>query len=268
MSLNAQKSPPLVDLLVEIRDGTAILTIDRPEYRNALGLDLAASLLRTFDALERDQSVRAIILTGQGEGFCAGAQLGSLINPDGMDHEEQLHVVREFNRVAQRMRELDLPIIGAINGAAVGGGAALALSCDIAIASEKANYYFAFGRVGAAACDMACTYLLPRIVGTMTAQYWFMTGATVGAEEGRKHGLFIDVVSPDQLLDRALEIAKRIQVATPRRAAAISKQAVLRGQDSDFQSSLTYETYLQSYLFTTDEHRTRLGKLMTSLGQR
>lgn len=267
MSSTPKKSE-LPDLQIEIREGTAILTIDRPQYRNALGLELAASLLQTFDTLERDLSVRAIVLTGRGEGFCSGAQLGSLIDPNGMDHEAQLHVVREFNRVAQRMRELDLPIIGAINGAAVGGGAALALSCDIAVASEKASYFFAFGRVGAAACDMACAYLLPKIVGTVIAQHWFLTGATIGAEEGRRHGLFVDVVAPERLLERALEIAQRIQTAAPRRAAAISKQVVLRGQDIDFQTAAIYETYLQSYLFTTDDHRTRLGALMSSLSKR
>lgn len=256
------------DLRLECRDGVAIVTIDRPHSRNALGTALAADLIRLLDDLERDQGVHAIVLTGAGPVFCAGAELGALIDPAGCDQERQFSVVRDYNRVVQRLRELDLPVVAAVNGAAVGGGAALALACDIAVASEKASYFFAFGRVGAAACDMACAYLLPKIVGTMMAQYWMLTGATVGAEEGRRHGLFVDVVAPGHLLDRALEIAGRIAVAAPRRATAISKQAVLRGQDADFQTCATYEAYLQSYLFTTDEHRDRLSTLMSTLSQR
>lgn len=256
------------DLRLECREGVAIVTIDRPQSRNALGNEMAVDLIRVLDDLERDQGVHAIVLTGAGPVFCSGAELGALIDPAGCDQERQFNVIRDYNRVVQRLRELDLPVIAAVNGGAVGGGAALALACDIAVASEKANYFFAFGRVGAASCDMACAYLLPKIVGTTMAQYWMLTGATVGAEEGRRHGLFVDVVASELLLDRALEIAKRIAVATPRRAAAISKQAVLRGQDADFQTCATYEAYLQSYLFTTDDHRIRLSTLMSTLGKR
>ena len=253
------------DLWLECREGTAILTIDRPASRNALGLALAADLIRVLDELERDEGVRAVVLTGEGSVFCAGAELGALLDPAGMAHEKQFRVIRDFNRLTQRLRDLDLPVIAAVNGAAVGGGAALALACDIAVASEKASYYFAFGRVGAAACDMACAYLLPKIVGTVVAQHWFLTGATVRAEEGQRRGLFVDVVQPERLLDRALEIAAQIAAASPRRAAAMSKQVVLRGQDADFGTCATYEAYLQSYLFTTDEHKERLAALMASL---
>ena len=255
-------------LWLECRDGAAILTIDRPESRNALGGTLACDLVHALDDLERDQGVHCVVLTGAGSIFCAGAELGSLLDPQGIEHERQFGMLRDFQRLTQRIRELDLPIIAAVNGPAVGGGAALALACDIAVAAEEASYFFAFGRVGVAACDMTCAYLLPKIVGTVVAQHWFLTGATVRAEEGLRHGLFVDVVPSERLLERALEIAAQIAVATPRRAAAISKQAVLRGQDMDFQSCATYEAYLQSYLFTTEEHRQRLAALMSTLKKR
>lgn len=255
-------------LWLECRDGAAILTIDRPESRNALGGTLARDFVHVLDELERDRGVHCIVLTGAGSTFCAGAELGTLLDPQGIEHESQFGMVRDFQRLTQRVRELDLPIVAAVNGPAVGGGAALGLACDIAVASEEASYFFAFGRVGAAACDMACAYLLPKIVGTVVAQHWFLTGATVKAEEGLRHGLFVDMVPSDRLLERALGIAAQIAVATPRRAAAISKQAVLRGQDMDFQSCATYEAYLQSYLFTTEEHRQRLATLISALNKR
>lgn len=254
-------------LRCECRDGVAILTIDRPETRNALGTNLWSDLIRILDDLERDDGLRAVILTGAGTTFCSGAELGALIDPDGaIGQEEQFRVVRDYSRVVQRLRDLDLPVIAAVNGSAVGGGAALALACDIAIAAREANYFFAFGRVGASACDMTCAYLLPKIVGTVVAQHWLLTGARIGADEGLRHGLFVEVVERDALLECALRIAGRIGESSPRRAAAVSKHAVLRGQDADFQTCATYEAYVQSYLFTTDDHRERLSKLLASLG--
>jgi len=268
MTLSTSQNTSCADgLRLDRRDGVVILTIDRPETKNALGASLWSDLIRALDDLERDNGIRAIILTGAGSTFCSGAELGVLIDPDGaIDQEVQFRIVRDYNRLVQRLRELDLPVIAAVNGSAIGGGAALALACDIAIAAREANYFFAFGRVGAAACDMACAYLLPKIVGTVVAQHWLLTGAQIGADEGLRHGLFVEVVERDALLECALKIAAKIGEASPRRAAAVSKQVVLRGQDTDFQTCATYEAYVQGYLFTTDDHRERLNSLIASLG--
>ena len=250
------------NILVERRDGVAIVTLNRPNERNPLGLDLADHMLDILEDLERDGNLHAVILTGAGSVFCAGAELGKVLHPDGIDSEQQYLHLRGFSRVVQRVRDLDLPVIAAVNGAAVGGGAALALACDIAIAAEGASYYFAFGRVGAAGCDMGCSYFLPKLVGTIRAKHWLLTGATIGAEQGRIEGLFVDICPRDQLLGRALDIAAQIKIATPRRAAAITKLAVARSEDADFQTCIAYETHLQNYLFTGDEHKIRLQSLL------
>jgi enoyl-CoA hydratase/carnithine racemase len=136
------------------------------------------------------------------------------------------------------------------------------MACDIAVASDKARYFFAFGRLGAAACDMGSSYLLPRIVGSVRARHWLLTGASVEAEAGRAAGLFVDVVPGEHLLDAALAIAASIKQATPRRAGAASKLAIARGEDTDLQSCLSYEAYVQNYLFSTDDHKSRLRALM------
>jgi len=136
------------DILVEQREGVAIVTLNRPHERNPLGLAFPDQMLGVLQQLDDD---------------------------------------------------LELPVIAAVNGAAVGGGAALAMACDIAVASDRARYSFAFGRLGAAACDMGCSYLLPRIVGSVRARHWLLTGASVDAEAGRAAGLFVDVVSGEQL---------------------------------------------------------------------
>jgi enoyl-CoA hydratase/carnithine racemase len=253
------------DLRIERQDGAAILTITRPRAANSLGLKLAARLSSALECLESEQDVRAIILTGSGATFCAGAEIGVLMNPDGIDPELQFTIIRDYNRLVQQIRASELPVIAAVNGACVGGGAALAMACDMAVASDDASYFFAFGRAGVAGCDMGCTYLLPRIVGTVTAQHWLLTGARVGAQEGLSRGLFVDVVPQERLLRRALELAASIGKAGPRRAAAATKQAIMRGQDADFQTCLAYEAYAQAYLMTRSEHKERVAVLMDAL---
>ena len=250
------------DILVERREGVAIVTLNRPHERNPLGLAFPDQMLGVLQALDDDHGLHAVVLTGAGNVFCAGAELGQVVHPDGVDAEVQFRFIRGLHKVVQRIRDLELPVIAAVNGAAVGGGAALAMACDIAVASERASYFFAFGRLGAAACDMGCSYLLPRIVGSVRARHWLLTGASVEAEAGRAAGLFVDVVPGEQLLPAALAIAAAVKAATPRRAAAASKLSIARGEDTDLQACLSYETYVQNYLFSTDDHKTRLRALM------
>jgi enoyl-CoA hydratase/carnithine racemase len=247
---------------VDIHEGVATLTLDRPKQRNPLSAELLQHAPAALDALEADKEVRAVVLTGAGTVFCAGAQLGTVLHPDGLDGEWQLTLLRGFNRLAQRIRELDLPVIAAVNGPAVGGGAALALACDFAVAAPEASYYFAFGRVGAAGADLGCAWLLPKIVGELRARHWLLTGATVGAEEGRAAGLFIEVCPRDKLVARAQELARQVAEAAPRRAAAATKFAISRASEADLNSVLGYEAYIQSYLFTTPEHKERLGAFL------
>lgn len=255
-------STPDEQVKLERIGSVAVITLNRAAMRNPLSLDFRKQIMPVLDEVEEDSSLSAIVLTGAGKTFCAGAELGQVVHPDGKDGEEQFRSVRTYNQVIQRLRAHDLPVIGAINGAAVGGGAALALACDIAIASENASYYFAFGRVGAAAADMGCAYLLAKAVGSVRARHWILTGRNVGAAEGLAAGLFVEVVPPDELLARAIEMGEQIGKAAPRRAAAATKLALTRADDTSFEACLTYEAYVQNYMFTTEEHRTRLRELM------
>lgn len=249
---------------ISIREGIATMLLDQPEQRNPLSPELLDQGFDALDSLERDDNVRAVILTGAGSVFCAGAQLGTVLHPDGLDAETQFRLLRGFNRLAQRIRELDLPVIAAVNGPAVGGGAALALACDIAIAAPTASYYFAFGRMGASAGDLGCAWMLPRIVGALRARHWLMTGATIGAEEGKAAGLFVEICPIEQLLDRAHALGLEIAAAAPRRAMAMTKMTIARGEDNDFQTSISYEAYLQTFLFTQEEHRQKVRDFLES----
>lgn len=259
----AQSAAPRQAVTVTRREDIATITLNLPEQRNPLNPELAAGLFAALDEVERDRDLRAAILTGAGSVFCAGAQLGVVLHPDGLEGEHQFQILRDCFRLSQRIRELDLPVIAAVNGAAVGGGAALALACDLALAAPSACYYFAFGRVGAAGCDMGAAYFLPRLVGTMRAKHWMLTGANVDAATGKEAGLFLDVCAKDELLARAHELARQIAENSPRRATAATKFTLTRAEEVDFQTCINYDTYVQSFMFTLDVHKERLGKLMS-----
>jgi enoyl-CoA hydratase/carnithine racemase len=245
------------EILVDLTDGIGRVTFNRPAMRNPLGPETAHHLNAAFDRLERDPACRVIILTGSGAAFCGGADVKTLLNVDDDDMEFQLGVVRDCFALTKRVRELELPVIAAVNGHAVGGGAALALACDIAIASTGANYYFAFGRIGASGADMGCTYMLPRHIGATKAAHLILTGATVNADKGLELGLFVDVVAPDALLAAAEDIARQIIEAYPRRAAANTKSALFRAESTDLGTCLSYEAIAQNYMFRTKEHKER-----------
>lgn len=254
------------EVVLERRDCVAIVTINRPRKRNPLTHTLADAFLAALDEAERDRDIRAVVLTGAGTVFCSGAELGTLVKPEGHeDLEDQFIAVRSHCRMVQRIKELDLPVIAAVNGPAIGGGVALALCCDLALAVPETKYHFAFGRIGLGAWDMACTYHLPKLVGTMRANEWLLTSAVVEAEEGKQAGLFLDLVPADQLLDRAVELGRKIAEGAPRRAIAGTKLSLVRAVDADLGSVLAYEAYTQNYLFQRTEHKEMLSNLMSNL---
>ena len=250
------------EILVDLHDGIGRITFNRPDQRNPMTVTWISGFAEALDTLGEDPECRVIIITGNGPVFCGGADLKNLLKPEGVDMEEQLLVVRKAFRLATHMHELDVPLIAAVNGPAVGGGCAIGMACDIAIAAPSASYYFAFGRIGASGADVGCTYLLPRRIGATRAAHLLLTGATVEAQQGFDLGLFVELVESEELLSRAESIARQIIEAYPRRAAAITKMALIRGESSDLATCLEYEALAQNYTFRTKEHEERLGKFL------
>jgi enoyl-CoA hydratase/carnithine racemase len=252
------------EVLIERRDGIATLLLNRGSESNPISWSLGGSLLAALDEIEDDRSISGVVLSGSGRAFCAGAKLGEVVNPDGVDPEAQYYGFRDIVRAVGRIRNYELPVICALNGGAVGGGAALALACDLVIASERAFCLFAFGRMGASAADMGCAYLLPRLVGTTRARHLLLTGARVDAAQGKEYGMFLDVVAADSLLERACSLARTIADSAPRHALTATKQVMLRGETTDFETCLFYERYLQSYFLNGPEHKARLNTFLAS----
>lgn len=192
-----------------------IVTLDRPDRRNALSMDLVSDGIAAFTELHRDRDARVIVLAGAGDGFCAGADLkgGGSPAPDaegrgpvGSVYRSQEHIVDFMMAV----HECDKPVVAAVHGAAVGGGLALALASDLRVADTTAYFGSVFINVGLTSCDIGTSYFLPRLVGSGHAMDMMLTGRHVGAEEADKIGLLNRLVPEGTHVDAAVEYAQQI----------------------------------------------------------
>ena len=171
-------------------DGVAVLSFDRPETLNSLTFAIYGQLERLFLDLEDDDTVKAIVLTGQGRGFCSGGSVEDIIGPLlDSDIDKTLAFTRMTGAVVRNMCRLQKPIIAAINGIAAGAGAVLALASDIRVMSDSAKFAFLFTKVGLTGADMGAAWLLPRVIGTGRAMELLMLGDKVDATECLRIGL-------------------------------------------------------------------------------
>lgn len=200
-------------------EGIAIVTMNRPEQRNAMNVALIEGLRETFSGLHADRSCRVVVLTGAGPSFCAGLDLKEGASPPaaaGLGRAQAgLMVQQSIASLVPLMRSLRQPIIAAVNGAASGGGLALALASDIRIAATSARFNVAFVRIGLSGCDIGVSWLLPRLVGASRAYELLLTGRFVDAEEAERIGLTVRTAPDDELLDAALESARSITANSP-----------------------------------------------------
>src|SRR5437763_5783184 len=196
-----------------------LLTLNRPEQLNAMTSELCEALHVELRSIATDRSCRAVVLTGAGRGFCAGLDLhgyGAAPENDGSDEpRDRLANQQHMSTLILALRALPQPVIAAVNGPAAGFGLALALGCDIRYAAPEAVFRAAFINIGVSNCDMATSWLLPRLIGASRSHELMLTGRRVGAEEALQMGLVADVVDPDALAERALEGARHIASLAP-----------------------------------------------------
>ena len=194
--------------------GIALLRLDRPQCLNALTDDTVAAIGRHLDAVSADPTVRVLIVTGEGRGFCAGFDLSLAGDAPGSAElgEAAAWTLRQeaFAALVTRLRALRQPVIAAINGPANGAGLGLALAAEIRIAARSAQFNAAFVKVGMSGCDIGVSWLLPRCVGLSRAFEIMLTGRMVGAEEAERIGLVGELVDDAGLLPRALDVARAI----------------------------------------------------------
>ena len=196
-----------------------VLRFTRPQVLNALDDDAVAQLHSALDTIAHDDTCRVVVLTGEGRAFCSGFDLRHAYQAPGQETlgEAAAWMKRQeaFSRLISRMRELRQPVIAAVNGAATGGGFALALAADLRVAAESARFGAVFIRVGMSGCDMGVSWLLQRSVGMANAARMLFTGELIGAGEALRTGLVSHTVPDDQLNDEAVRLAESIAAHDP-----------------------------------------------------
>lgn len=215
----------------EVSEGIATITLNRPEKLNAFTNTMLHEIISAFDLSDANDDVRAVIVTGAGRAFCAGADLssgGETFSRGGSDVSGIKDVPRDGGGlVSLRIFESKKPVIGAINGAAVGVGVTMTLPMDIRLCSETAKFGFVFARRGIIT-EACSSWFLPRVVGISRATEWVFTGRMISPDEAREAGLVKSVHGGDELLDAARNLAKEIAKNTAPVSVALSRQMLWR----------------------------------------
>src|SRR3954469_7157091 len=217
------------------RPGVALVTLNRPERMNAMAFDVMIPFKEALETLSHDNDVRVVVVTGAGHGFCSGADLedpGALPRVDGLTVTSIARRALELlDDVILAMRRMHQPVIGAINGAAIGGGLCLSLACDIRIAAPTAYFRAAGINNGLTASELGLSYLLPRAIGSSRAFELMLTGRDLPADEAASIGLVSSVVSSDDLVEHCLDIGERI-AAFSRPGVELTKRTLWAGLDA------------------------------------
>ena len=248
---------PFTTIQVEAEAGVMTITLNRPDVLNALNEQMSTELSAVLRSAEREKGVRCVVLTGAGRAFCAGQDLRSVYDklaakePQPINYGELLR--QRYNPIISRLRELEKPVIAAVNGPAAGGGMALALACDLRICASSASFKSAFAEIGLV-LDMGATLTLLRSIGyARTAELYFM-GDKLSAEESLNWGLVNRVVDDAHLEATVSGIAHRI-AQLPAKGMALTKRALNRAWTADFNDQLDYEAFLQETAGRTADHR-------------
>lgn len=220
----------------ESRDNIAYVTVNRPKAMNALNMDVLNELYDIFTAIEADADIRAVILTGEGRAFVAGADIAQMNQLNALEGRQMMIM---GHKVMNLIEAIEKPVIAAVNGFALGGGCELSMACDIRIASEKAK--FGQPEVGLGIIPgFGGTQRLPRLVGKGMAKYLIMTAEMIPAEEAYRIGLVEKVVPAESLMEEAEKLAKTIASKAPV-AVATAKTAINNGFDMDMKSASKFE---------------------------
>ncbi len=223
--------------------GVGRVTLNRPDSLNALTAVMLNEIYDALDGCRRDPAVRVVVIAGAGRGFCSGRDISHGWEDESNVPEPNLGIER-YNRVMRIIRQIEKPVVAAINGAVAGGGYGIPLACDIRIASDRAKFVTAFGRVGLNA-DSGVAYWLPKIIGHQRATELLFSGRVVGAEEALAIGLVDEVVPGDQLDSRASEVAAR-HAQGPTKAIGLTKRILGNSWQLPLAAHLDFEAHAQT----------------------
>lgn len=245
-------------ILYGLDEGVLTLTLNRPDVLNAFNRKMTDEIQDALRQAERDRDVRCIVFTGAGRAFSSGEDLKSRQAEGTQGFGSTLR--ERYNPIILKMRNIEKPVIGSINGVAAGAGCSLALACDLRIASDKASFIEVFVRIGLVP-DSGSSFFLPRLVGVSKALEMAFTGDAVNADEALRIGLVNRVVPLEDLDGATRELALRLAKG-PTKAIGLAKRAINRALTMDLEQLLEYEVYAQEAAGASEDHREGLAAFL------
>ncbi|MDG2465500.1 MAG: enoyl-CoA hydratase-related protein [Crocinitomicaceae bacterium] len=238
-----------MELIISKENGVATLKLNRPEVFNSFNQKMAFDLQKALDDCEKDETVRCIVITGEGKAFCAGQDLAEATDPKG---PELNSIVKDhYNPIILRLRNIEKPIVAAVNGVAAGAGANIALACDIVFATESASFIQAFSKIGLIP-DSGGTFMLPRLVGWQKASALMMTGDKVPAAEAAAMNMIYKAI-PDSEFDETISHFASKMAQMPTKGLGLTKRALSASLTNNLEEQLAIEGKLQTEAGSTHD---------------
>ena len=232
----------MTPISLTIEDKVAKITLNRPDKYNSFNQEMALLLQKTIDECGENKKVRALFMTGAGKAFCAGQDLSEAIDDNGIELPEI--VENHYNPIIQKIRNIEKPVICAVNGVAAGAGANIALACDIVIAHENASFIQAFSKIGLIP-DSAGTFFLPRLIGMQKATALMMLGDKVSATEAEQLGMIYKSYSAEKFENESQKLAKKI-AAMPTKGLGLTKRLLNESFTNNLDQQLAREKEVQT----------------------
>ena len=232
-------------------DGVGKITLNRPEKFHSFVREMALELQDALNKCKEDNEVRAILITANGKAFCAGQDLGEAVDPNGPDISK---IIQEhYNPIIRKIRNLDKPVVAAVNGVAAGAGASLALCCDIIVATESASFIQAFSKIGLIP-DSGSTYFLPKLIGIQKATALMMTADTVSAKDAEIMGMIYKSYSDEEFESESWKLVSKL-AKMPTKALALTKELLNASVENTLEQQLNMEDKYQSVAADTTDFK-------------
>jgi 2-(1,2-epoxy-1,2-dihydrophenyl)acetyl-CoA isomerase len=231
-----------MEIITSTLNGVRELKLNRPEVFNSFNKDMAISLQNALDDCAVNDAVRSIVIIGEGKAFCAGQDLAEVTDPNGPELESI--VGEHYNPIILKIREIEKPVIAAVNGVAAGAGANIALACDIVVAKESASFIQAFSKIGLIP-DSGGTFFLPRIIGFQKALALMMTGEKISAREAEKMNMIYKAV-PDEEFEATIQKLSVTLAKMPTKGLGLTKKAVNQSFSNSLHEQLELEQRFQT----------------------
>ena len=235
----------------EIKEGVGKMTLNRPEKYHSFVREMALQLQDALNKCNNDKSVRAILITATGKAFCAGQDLGEATDPNGPDLTQ---IVQEhYNPIIKKIRNMEKPVVAAVNGVAAGAGASIALCCDIVVATKSASFIQAFSKIGLIP-DSGGTFFLPRLIGMQKAAALMMTAEPVTATDAVNMGMIYKVFSDDSFEEESWKLVSKLAVM-PTKGLGLTKRLLNASYSNNFEEQLDMEDKCQTIAGNTSDFK-------------